>query len=134
MHRWRDGPVLDVGPEFYGWARAEGIDAGPWEESPEDAATPAGDRARILLPAQGDEYLVEAGAPVAAQGIPVRVRPPAGAARVEVRADDGIVLALGAPFAGRLPARPGRHRVELWLPGGGRPLAISEFEVHGAGP
>ena len=134
MHRWRDGPVLDVGPEFYGWARAEGIDAGPWEESPEDAGTPAGDGARILLPAQGDEYLVEAGAPVAAQGIPVRVRPPAGAARVEVRADDGIVLALGAPFAGRLPARPGRHRVELWLPGGGRPLAISEFEVHGAGP
>ncbi len=131
MHRWRRGPVLDVGPEFYGWARAEGIEAGPWPE--EESPAPAGASARILLPGQGDEYLIEPGVPDEAQGIPVRVRPPPGARRVEVRTDDGSVLALGAPFAGRIPAVPGRHRVELWLPGGARPLAYAEFAVRGGG-
>ncbi len=131
MHRWRQGPVLDVGPEFYAWARAEGIEAGPWPE--EEASAQLGSSAGILLPGQGDEYLIEPGVPDGAQGIPVRVRPPPGVQRVEIRADDGTVLRLAAPFAGRIPAIPGRHRIELWLPGGTQPLAASEFAVRGGG-
>ena len=132
MHRFRNGPVLDVGPEFYGWARAEGLEAGPW---PVPAGEPGERRgARILLPGAGDEYLIEAGLPDSAQSIPVRVEPPPGVERVEVRAGDGTVMTLSAPFAGRVPARPGRHRLELWLPAGSGPLAVSEFVVHGSSP
>jgi penicillin-binding protein 1C len=130
MHRWLERAVLDVGPEFYGWARAEGLAAGPWPEPADDE--PRRSDALIVLPGNGDEYLVEAGMPRDAQVIPVRVRPPRGAQVVEVRADDSTVLELGAPFAGRLPARPGRHRLELWVPGGAGPLAVSEFVVRGA--
>ncbi len=129
MHRWRERPVLDVGPEFYGWARAEGLEAGPWPE-PADGER-QGSFARIVLPGNGDEYLVEAGVPQDAQTIPVRVWAPPGARVVEVRADDSTVLELGAPFAGRLPARPGHHRLELWIPGRTGPLAVSEFVVRG---
>jgi penicillin-binding protein 1C len=129
MHRWREGPVLDVGPEFYGWARAEGLEAGPWPEP--DGGEQQESSARIVLPRNGDEYLVEAGVPPDAQAIPIRVWAPSGARVVQVRADDSTVLELGAPFAGRLPARPGRHRLELWLPGGTGPLAVSEYVVRG---
>jgi penicillin-binding protein 1C len=129
MHRWREKPLLDIGAQFYGWARAEGLEAGPWPE-PEDGER-QGSSARIVLPGNGDEYLVEAGVPRDAQSIPVRVWPPPGARVVQVRANDSTVLELGAPFAGRLPARPGRHRLELWVPGGTGPLAVSEYVVRG---
>jgi penicillin-binding protein 1C len=131
MHR-RPGPEgLDVGPDFYAWAAAAGIDGGPRAEPP-----PGDDRGpgRIVLPADGDEYLLDGGLPESAQAIPVRIHPPAGTSRVEVRADDGTVLQLEPPFASRLPARPGRHRVELWLPGGRSPLATSAFVVRGGSP
>lgn len=131
MHR-HDGPGgLDVGPEFYGWAAAEGIDGGPRAAAREGRDAEAGG---IVLPADGDEYLVEAGLPGRSQSIPVRIRPPAGATRVELRAEDGSVLQLEPPFSGRLPARPGRHRVELWVPGGGAPVATATYRVRGSGP
>lgn len=128
MHRWRGRAVLDVGPEFQAWARAEGLH----DEPGDGGASGAG--AGFLLPRTGDEYLVEAGIPAGAQQVPVRVRPPPGARAVEVRSDDGTVLRLGPPFAGRLTPRPGRHRVELWLPGGSSPIGSADYVVHGAGP
>ncbi len=131
MHR-HDGPGgLDVGPEFYAWAAAEGIDGGPGAGPPAGSVREPGS---IVLPADGDEYLLDAGLPGRAQSIPVRIRPPAGAARVELRQDDGSVLALAPPFAGRLPARPGRHRIELWIPGGAAPVAWGTYQVHGSAP
>ena len=51
-----------------------------------------------------------------------------------MRTEDGTILPLEAPYAGRIPARPGRHRLELWLPGGRAPLASAEFVVRGVGP
>jgi penicillin-binding protein 1C len=122
---------LDVGPQFYGWAAAEGIDGGPRAEAAPGRAAGEG---RIVLPADGDEYLLDGGLPSGAQSVPVRVQPPPGAHRVEVRGEDGSVLPLEAPFAGRLPARPGRHRVELWVPGGSSPVHVASFRVRGAGP
>jgi penicillin-binding protein 1C len=119
-------PVLDVGPDFYAWARTQGWQAGPW---PEDARVEGG--AQLLSPEDGDEYLLESGLPGSAQSIPVRVRPPPGALRLELRTEEGTVLQLLPPFTGRLPARGGRHRVELWLPEGTRALASAEYQVRG---
>ncbi len=128
-------PVLDVGPAFYAWARAEGLEAGPWFEDAAQRAEPRGDpgqEARILLPGDGDAYLLEAGIPGEAQAIPLRVRAPAGTRRLEARTDDGLVLPLEPPFVERLPARPGAHRVELWEPAGAAPLASARFTVRGS--
>ncbi len=129
MHRrGQAGAELDVGPEYYAWARAEGIAAGP--RAGEGVA--AGGEARLLLPRDGDEYLVEAGFPEGAQEIPVRVQAPPGVSRLEVRTGDGAVT-LAPPFTGRLPARPGRHRVEVWLPGARAPAAAATYVVLGEG-
>jgi penicillin-binding protein 1C len=136
MHRRRAGAasadapaVLDVGPAFYAWARAEGLSGGPWLDSEEAAPGPA--EAQILLPRDGDEYLVEAGLPAEAQAIPLRLRAAASSRPLEARTDDGAVVPLAPPFVARLPARPGRHRVEIWEPGGAAPLASARFVVHG---
>jgi penicillin-binding protein 1C len=118
--------VLDVGPDFYAWARTQGWQAGPW---PDEGHPLHG--GEFLTPEDGDEYLLEAGVPLSAQSIPVRVRPPTGALRLELRTEDGRVLALAPPFTGRLPARAGRHRVELWAPGGTAALASAEYQVRG---
>jgi penicillin-binding protein 1C len=119
-------PVLDVGPDFYAWARTQGWQAGPW---PEEESRGGG--AELLTPEDGDEYLLEAGVPGTAQSIPVRVRPPPGVARLELRTDEGEVLPLLPPYTGRLPARAGRHRVELWVHGGTSALASAEYQVRG---
>ncbi|MBK9517553.1 MAG: transglycosylase domain-containing protein [Anaeromyxobacter sp.] len=123
--RGRERPVLDLGPRYRAWAKAEGlqteevVDAGP-------------ERLAILLPADGDEYLVEAGLPDGAQAIPVRLLVPRGTARVTLRAG-AEVLELAPPFTGRLQARPGAQRLEVWLPGGLAPAAVSRFTVRGGG-
>jgi penicillin-binding protein 1C len=128
MHRWEGRPVLDVGPEFQLWARAEGLHDEP------GAGDGTGGEALILMPRQGDQYLLEAGMPEGSQSIPVRARPPPGHRVVEIRGDDGAVLRLGPPFAGRLAPRPGRHVVELWVPGGREPLATATYTVIGSVP
>jgi penicillin-binding protein 1C len=128
MHRTgAAGPVLDVGPELQAWARAEGIASEP-VALPAEAAGGA----RFLLPRDGDEYLLEAGFPEGAQEIPLRVLVPAGVAQLEVRTGTGRIT-LRSPLTGRLPARPGRHRVELWLPGASAPAASSTHVVLGDG-
>lgn len=129
MHREQGGKaVVDVGPEFYEWARGEGIEAGPW---PDAASTKP---ARLLQPADGDEYLLEPGMPAGAQAIPVRALAPAGATRLELRTDDGRVLPLLPPFATTLIATQGAHRLELWLPDGTRPIAVADYKVVGGDP
>ncbi|ABC81806.1 glycosyl transferase, family 51 / Penicillin-binding protein, transpeptidase [Anaeromyxobacter dehalogenans 2CP-C] len=124
-HAHGPGAPVALAPELLGWARAEGI-AAVADGAAADAGAP-----RVLLPADGDEYLVEAGYPEGAQGIPLRLALPPGTARAEVRVG-GERLALGPPFAARLAARPGRHRLEVWLPGGAAPAAVSTFTVRGA--
>ena len=136
MHRLevaggRPRTVLDPGPEYEAWARAEGMEVAMGVAPPGRPAAEV-EAVRILLPADGDEYLVEAGVPPGAQAIPVRVLVPRGTARVTLRsADEEQVLA--PPFTGRLPARAGRQRLEVWLPGAATPAAVSEFVVRGGG-
>jgi penicillin-binding protein 1C len=145
MHRLVAGavPVLDVGPEYYAWARREGLEAGPWPgagpgaPAASRAAAPVGvsprdppRRARLLAPADGDEYLVDPGLPPRDQTIPVRALPPAGVSRLELRTGDGAVVPLEAPFTARLAARRGRQRVELWVPGAAAPDAVAAITVR----
>ena len=114
-------PELELPAEHLAWARAEGI-----------PARPAASRSvRILRPGDGDEYLVEAGYPDGAQAVPVRIALPADAGHAEVRLDgERVPLAAGE---GRLAARPGRHRLEVWLPGAAAPAAAARFTVRGGG-
>lgn len=120
--------VIDPGPGFYAWARAEGMQAGPVPRCTPAAAASA----RLVAPREGDEYLLTAGVPAEAQSIPVRVELPPGVERAELRTADGAVVLLEAPFTTRLPARPGPGRVELWLPGGQAPEAVAHYRVHGS--
>jgi penicillin-binding protein 1C len=115
-------PELELPPEHLAWARAEGIEARP----------AAREGVRILRPGDGDEYLVEAGYPEGAQAVPVRIALPRGAAGAQVRLD-GEPLPLSAPHDGRLVARPGRHRLEVFLPGADAPAATARFTVLGGG-
>lgn len=118
--------VLDVGPEFYAWAHGEGLDSGPLPSS----GGRAGARGRLLLPADGDEYVVEPGLPTGAQTIAVRALAPPAVDRLEVRIDGGPALPLSPPFATRVPAAAGAHRIELWRPGDAGPLSTARFVVH----
>jgi penicillin-binding protein 1C len=112
--------ALVLPPELLGWAHAEGIAA---------RAPPRGG-VRFVVPSDGDEYLVESGYPAEAQGIPVELSMPPGAAIADLRLD-GAVLHLTPPFKTRLPARPGRHVLEAWLPGARAAAAVTTFTVHG---
>jgi penicillin-binding protein 1C len=114
--------ALDVGPEFYAWARAEGLAAGPVPEAAGAPGAAGSGRGRLLMPGDGDQYLLEPDVPAADQSVPVRAVPPAGVGRLELRLDGGPVAELLPPFVGRVPAARGAHRLEVWLPDGERPL------------
>jgi penicillin-binding protein 1C len=128
MHRVIEGKTsLDVGPEFYTWAAAEGIPGGP---RPGGSSSSSG---KLLLPMDGDEYLLEPGLPAEAQAIPVRALAP-GSGEIELRVDGATPIALPSPYATQIAARPGPHRIELWLKGGHLPLATAHFSVLGGDP
>jgi penicillin-binding protein 1C len=82
------------------------------------------------MPGDGDEYLIEPAIPLGAQTIPLRAVPAAGVRRLEVCLDDGEVILLGPPFATRIQARRGSHRVELRVPGTAQPAAVAEYVVY----
>jgi penicillin-binding protein 1C len=126
MHRVASGGQarLDVGPEFYAWARAEGLEAGPWP------ADEGAQRGRLLMPGEGDEYLIEPGLPAGDQTVPVRAVPPPGVERLEVRLNGRPELALGPPFAGRVPAVRGANLLEILVPGGREPLWSVRYLVR----
>jgi len=120
-----EGGRLDVGPQYYAWARAEGLEAGPW---PESSGHTEG-KGKLLMPGDGDHYLLEPDLPLESQSIPLRVLPPRGASQVEIRTSTGEKFVLGPPYVSRLAARRGRQYVELWLPGAESPLDRADFEV-----
>jgi len=138
-------PALDVGPGFYEWARAEGLAAdahrGGRERAQAVGPTPLaeGERdhraggvrgVRILLPADGDEYLLDPGIPLVSQGIPLRVVAPPGVGALEIRDDDGGVRPLPPSLVDRLPPVRGRRSVEIWERGGSAPLARTTYLVR----
>jgi penicillin-binding protein 1C len=130
MHRGSrpaSAPV-DYGPQFYAWAQAEGLDAEPYPT--DHAPNQEGSRARLLLPVDGDEYLLEPGIDPDSQTIPVRAAPPVGVTQLELRLDGGERQPFPAPFATRIPAQHGSHTLELWVPGAEAPHAVARFVVR----
>ncbi|WP_375759078.1 penicillin-binding protein 1C [Corallococcus exercitus] len=123
MHR-SDG-ALDVGPAYLAWAQAEGLTS-----TSVGAEGGPGMQPGFILPANGDEFLVEPELPESAQAVPVRVMAPKGAKLLELRTDDGRRIELRPPFVTRLPAVEGERRLELWAPGGSAPLAVTRYRVR----
>ncbi len=124
MHRTEGGqPVVDVGPEFYGWARGEGLASVSTPENP-------GRETRLLQPADGDEYLLEPELPASAQTIPVQLLAGRADGALEVRTDDGQVVPIEAGGWSRVEAPRGSPRVEIWAKGDAAPQAVARYSVH----
>ena len=107
------GRLVDLGLDFYDWARNEGLAREPWLNA---ACMGSGERdgsARVLAPIQGGEFLLLSDLPLADQAIPVRVRASSSAGPLAIWVDGTRSLELQAPFTGHLPATQGAHVMEL---------------------
>ncbi len=129
------GSVTDFGPDYYDWARAEGLAREPWlaalcRGQAVEGQPGRDDAPRFVLPAQDAEYLLFPDLPLADQTIPVRIRAAPGEGLLEVRLDGEHLFSLEPPFVGRVPARRGAHRLTLHRPGDARPLAEVAFTVR----
>ena len=129
------GRLLDLGPDYYDWARNEGLSDDPGLAAACLAAEAPGDGPpRILSPAPGDEYVVLADLPLKDQAIPLRLRAAASLGPLEVRVDGRAVARLEAPYAGRLPVEKGAHALTVHRPGEDAPLAAAQFRVREEAP
>src|SRR5262249_11304070 len=126
--------VVDVGDQFYEWARSEGLAEEPWLASacaaaprvaPASAASPT-----IVSPHPGDEFLLFPDLPLRDQAIPLRIRASAGEGALEVRLDDRFLFRLQPPFSGQVPAQSGEHRLSLHRPAEVNPIAQVSFRVR----
>ncbi len=124
--------LVDVGDEFYDWARAEGLAQEPWlaNECAEGDGTQRAASPRIVSPHTGDEFLLFPDLPLRDQAIPLRIRASAGERTLEVRMDDRFLFLLEPPFSGQLPARSGEHLLSLHRPDDVEPLAEVRFRVR----
>ncbi len=126
--------IVDVGTEYYAWAKAEGLNPiGGAETSPRDSMPNRAGPPRLIVPKSGDEFLLDPGVPLSAHTIPVRLRMPSGVTHVELHLDHQRVQMLHAPFETWLPVASGDHRLEIWLPQATAPALIAEFQVKGGG-
>jgi len=127
--------LLDLGEEFYDWARMEGMAPEPWliSECATRTTEPDAPRAsspRIVSPHAGDEFLLFPDLPLRDQAIPLRIRASAGEGALEVRLDDRFLFLLRPPFAGQVPAQSGDHLLSLHRPDSVEALAQVRFKVR----
>ena len=125
--------VVDVGDQFYDWARSEGLAEEPWLASECAAPRVASARAAsptIVSPHPGDEFLLFPDLPLRDQAIPLRIRASAGEGALEVRLDDRFLFRLQPPFTGQVPAQSGEHRLSLHRPAEVDPIAQVSFRVR----
>jgi len=117
-----EGRLVDLGLDFYDWAKNEGLAAEPWlapvclGSAEREGGEGAG--VRILHPLEGDEFLLFADLPLEDQAIPLRVRAAPGSGRLEVVLDGTALLTLDPPYTGRVPARKGEHTLAIRAAGG----------------
>ena len=107
------GRLVDLGLDFYDWAKNEGLAREPWLNA---ACMGGGERdgsARVLAPIHGGEFLLLSDLPLADQAIPVRVRASTSAGPLAVWVDGTRRMELQAPFTGYLPATQGAHVMEV---------------------
>jgi penicillin-binding protein 1C len=132
------GAVTDLGPDYYGWARSEGLGKEPWlaalcrEGAVEEGAV-AAESPRFVYPTPGAEFMLFPDLPLEDQSFPVRIRAASGERRLEVHLDGAPLLQLDPPFVGRIPARRGAHRLTLFRPGDVQPLSEVSFLVRTEG-
>jgi penicillin-binding protein 1C len=130
------GRVLDLGPDYGAWARAEGRVSDPELEA---LCAGAGSGAEdsgpeIIYPPRGADFALLPDLPLADQTVPVRLRAGPTGGSLEVRLDGKPALLLDPPYTGRVPARVGEHRLALFRQGDARPLWESAFRVLGGQP
>ena len=96
------GRLVDLGLDFYDWAKNEGLAAEPWLAA---ACMGSGDEgvARGLNPIHGGEFLLLSDLPLADQAIPVRVRAASSSGPLAVWVDGTRAMELQPPFTGHLP-------------------------------
>lgn len=127
----RDGRIVDVGLDFYDWARSEGLSSEPWLAGQclrnSDASST---HAEILSPGAGDDFMLLPDLPLADQAIPLRIRAAPTLGALEVWLDGALQQTLPAPFTGRIPAAVGEHRLELKKTGAAEALAEVRFRVR----
>jgi penicillin-binding protein 1C len=126
------GAVTDLGPDYYDWARAEGLYREPHLAAAcrEEPARPHAGPARFTFPSRGAQFVLLDDLPVEHQSIPVRIRAAATERLLELRVDGEPLFTLTPPFTGRLPARLGAHRLSVHRPGDPRPLDEVRFVVR----
>jgi penicillin-binding protein 1C len=124
------GRLVDLGLDFYDWAKNEGLAREPWLSAAcMGSGSEQGGEARVLHPSDGGEFLLLSDLPLADQAIPVRVRASPTAGPLAVYLDGERALELNAPFTGHLPARQGKHVLEV-RDGSGAVLDTVKFLVR----
>jgi penicillin-binding protein 1C len=124
-----EGGLVDLGLDYYDWARNEGLAQEPWLAAACRSGETEQGPVKILHPASGDEFLLLADLPRADQAIPLRVRagPALGALSVWI---DGVRrVELAPPYTGRIPAEKGGHTLSV-RDASGTPLAEVRYLVR----
>jgi penicillin-binding protein 1C len=126
----QEGRLVDLGLDFYDWARNEGLSREPWLAALcLGAADDASPQPRLLHPREGDEFLFITDLPAADQAIPVRVRASPALGRLDVLVDGRLVTTLRPPYTGRVPVTVGAHRLEV-RDGSGALLGAAPYLVR----
>lgn len=124
------GRLVDLGPDYYEWARNEGLAQEPWLAAACLGASHGGSAPKILSPGSGEEFLVLSDLPAEDQAIPLRVRAAPGLGPLEVRLDGARLFSLEPPFTGRLPVTRGEHLLTVHQAGEEKPLAQARYRVR----
>jgi penicillin-binding protein 1C len=124
------GRLVDLGPDYYEWARNEGLAQEPWLAAACLGASSGQGGLKILSPGAGEEFLVLSDLPAADQAIPLRVRASPADGALEVRLDGTKLFSLQPPFTGRLPVTRGEHVLSVHREGEDHPVAQAKYRVR----
>jgi penicillin-binding protein 1C len=109
------GQLSDLGVDYYAWAQNEGLSDSPWlaakclQDDPREVAQ----KAKILHPENGAEFVLFSDLPLEAQAIPLRVRAATAIGDLRLSIDGAPSQTLAPPFSTKLPAKSGSHVVSL---------------------
>ncbi len=107
------GRLVDLGLDFYDWAKNEGLAREPWLSAACMGSAEREGGSRVLTPAHGGEFLLLSDLPLADQAIPLRVRAASSSGPLAIWVDGLRALELQPPFTGHLPATQGAHVMEV---------------------
>lgn len=125
------GAIVDLGHEYYEWARSEGLASQPWLASvcAGGAAPGTNEQPEILYPASGTEFLLFPDLPREDQTIPLRISASPSEGVLEIHLNGARLFELSPPYTARLPAARGEHQLTVRRRSG-EILASSAFRVR----